>query len=220
MAKNLNIKYRYYKIKPVKYRITDIRKLSNNPIQTSTDWNKSEFQSIKRLVRFIHYKSQNRRCAYCRRFLNPLGINEHIDHLVARTINHGWMFKPKNLVLTCYQCNTQKTNLNILHDNWSRNRLPKKPENYKYFNPYLHNWHEHFEIEDSLFIKALTTEGEETITNYKLYDYKFSMIYAQESNIFDATAIKRANRRLIKYDVNTNEYKSAKKLIDEIGRHI
>jgi uncharacterized protein (TIGR02646 family) len=220
MAKDLNIIFKYSKIKPVTYRKKDITKLSVNPILKSENWSDEEFASIKRLIRFLHYKSQKRRCAYCRRLLNPLGINEHIDHLVARSVYHGWMFKPRNLVLACYQCNTQKNNSNILNATYGRRRLQKKSINYEYFNPYIHVWSDHFEIEDSLFIRARTVTGSNTITEYRLSDFKYSMKYAEEANIFGATAIQRATHRMNTTDPNSIEYKSAKKLIQEIERHI
>lgn len=220
MPQDLNVKFRYNKIKPVKYGIKIVQKLRSNPISKSDDWNNNTFKGIKRLLRFSHYKTQKRRCAYCRRLLNPEGINEHIDHIVARNINHRWMFKPKNLILACYQCNTQKSKLNILINTWVRKRLPKKANNFIYFNPYYHHWHEHFEIEDNLFIKANTVEAQNTIKDFSLYDYKYSIVYADEANIFGESAIKRANKRLRKFSKGSDEYKSAEKLIKQIERHI
>src|SRR6218665_1454134 len=209
MPKNLNIVFRYSKIKPIKYRKPDVLKLAGNPIKASSDWNEKKFDSIKRLVRFVHYKSQKRRCAYCRRLLNPLGINEHIDHIVARDVYNKWMFKPRNLVLSCYQCNTQKTNANTLTTAFVPKRLPIKKVNYKFFNPYIHNWHEHFEIEDNLFIRAKTIQAEQTISTYKLFDFKYSIVYSQEANTFGASAIRRATRMMTKFRPDTDEYKNA-----------
>lgn len=220
MAKDLNKVFQYPKIKPVKYRNKDVLKLRLHPVLTTDYWADSSFDSIKRLVRFIHYKTQKRRCAYCRRLLNPLGINEHLDHIVARSICYQWMFKPKNLVLTCYQCNTQKNKSNILETGWQRRRLPKKEHNYVYFNPYFHIWGDHFEIEDNLFIKAKTRIGEKTIKEYKLFDFKYSIKYADESNSFNKSAIRRANNRLKTYPKDSDEYQAAKKLIAEIERNI
>lgn len=220
MPKNLNNIFPYSKLKPIKYRSIDISKLRANPITNKEDWSLSEFSSLKRHFRYQHYKTQNRRCAYCRRTLNPIGINEHIDHIVARSIKYGWMFKPRNLVLTCYQCNTQKSDASAFPVNQTFKRLPKKVNNYVLFNPYVHKWIDHFEIEDELFIKAKTTEGQNTIMVVKLYDYKYSLKYADEANIFGDSAIKRAAKRLHRFPKDSVEFKSAKKLIKEIERHI
>lgn len=220
MAKDLNIVFYLPKLKPIKYRGIDIAKLRANPIVKSDDWSLSEFSSLKRTFRYLHYKSQNRRCSYCRRLLNPLGINEHIDHIIARSIKTGWMFKPRNLVLTCYQCNTQKSAASAFPPGQTFKRLPQKPNNYILFNPFVHKWTDHFEVEDNLFLKAISTVGQNTITELKLYDYKYSIKYADEANIFGDTAIKRATKRLAKYGKTSIEFKSAKKLIREIERHI
>lgn len=220
MAKDLNKLFFYFKIKPVAYRRFDVNKLKLNPIYNKEDWGSNEFSSLKRYVRFIHYKTQKRRCAFCRRNLNPLGINEHLDHLVARSIKVGWMFKPRNLVLSCYQCNTQKSKATILENGIVFKRLPKKHNNYTLFNPFVHKWSDHFEIEEDLFIKAKSTLGENTIKEMKLYDYKYSIIYSNEANIFGESALKRAAKRLIEFPRKSIEFKSAKKLISEIERHI
>ncbi len=220
MAKNLNFVFAYCKLKPIRYRKLDIDKLKNNPIINKEDWNSKVFSSLKRYFRYEHYKTQKRRCCYCRRLLNPLGINEHIDHLVARSIREGWMFKPRNLVLSCYQCNTQKLNSNILQVGKNFKRLPQKKENYVFFNPYVHKWIDHFEIEDDLFIKAKSATGQNTIIELSLYDYKYSIKYAEEVNIYGDTAIKRAAKRLTLFPSTSIEYKSARKLIKELERHI
>jgi 5-methylcytosine-specific restriction endonuclease McrA len=220
MAKDLNIIFSLSKLKPVKYRVNDVAKLRDNPIVSSDDWTSSEFNSIKRFLRHLHYKSQNRRCSYCRRLLNPLGVNEHIDHIIARSIKSGWMFKPRNLVLACYQCNTQKSAVSAIPVGQIFKRLPQKPHNYILFNPYVHKWSEHFEIEDNLFLKAISIVGQNTITELNLFDYKYSIKYADEANVFGETAIKRATKRMAKFNKNSIEFKSALKLIKEIERHI
>lgn len=220
MAKDLNVLYKYPSFKPTKYRKIDIDKLSMNPVVSKEDWSKNDFTSLKRYVRFTHYQTQKRRCVYCRRKLNPLGVNEHIDHIVARSLKTGWMFKPRNLVLSCYQCNTQKQDASAIRIGITYKRLPRRSQHYILFNPYVHRWSDHFEIEDGLFIKARSKVGDNTIKELNLMDHKYSIIYADESNIFGETAIKRASKRMYKYPKNTTEHKSAKKLIKEIERHI
>lgn len=217
MAKNLNNIFYYTKIKPVKYRKIDIAKLKSYHVMIEDDWSLSEFSSLKRYVRYSHYKIQKRKCAYCRRTLNPLGINEHLDHLVARSIKARWMFKPRNLVLSCYQCNTQKSASSIIAPGVGLKRLPKKSSNYVLFNPYVHNWSDHFEIEDGIFLKAKSIEGENTIKELKMYDHKYAMIYAELSGTFNDSGIKKATKRLITFPKGSVEYRSAKKLIEEIN---
>jgi hypothetical protein len=220
MVRNLNALFACTKIKPAKFRKLDVNQLRKNPITESDDWSKSEFSSVKRFIRYTHYHSQKRRCVYCRRKLNPLGINEHLDHVVARSYSHKWMFKPRNLVLSCYQCNTQKSAASSLILGRIFKRLPKQKSNYLLFNPYFHCWNDHFEVEDDIFLKAKSTEGQYTIDTLKLYDFKYSIVYADEANIFGMNAITRATTRLTTYPKGSVEFKSAKKLIQEIERHL
>lgn len=219
MVKDLNNLFKTSTIIPCKYRPRDVVTLKTNPVKSKDDWSEKCFTSLKKHLRKEHYKIQKRRCVYCRRQLNPVGINEHIDHIVARSLRVGWMFKPRNLVLSCYQCNTQKSAAPVLKRN-NYKRLPRRKQHYTLYNPYVHRWHEHFEIEDSIFIKARSKIGENTIRELKLYDYKYSIVYANESNIQDSSAIKRATKRLVSFKKKSIEYKSAKKLIKEIERHI
>lgn len=220
MVKNLKNLFPYNKIKPPLFRPSDIRQLKSNPVDSKDDWSEQCYTSLKRYVRSLNYISQKRRCVYCRRTLNPKGINEHLDHIVARSIAVGWMFKPRNLVLSCYQCNTQKSATPTLKSTKKFKRLPRRGRHYLLFNPYVHNWSDHFDIEDDLFLTAKSKIGEFTINELKLYDHKYSMVFAEESNCFGKTAIVRATLRMRSYSPISNEYKSAKRLIKEIEKHI
>jgi uncharacterized protein (TIGR02646 family) len=220
MEPDLNLNLSYNKIKPVKYKPRHTDKLRVNPIHSTAQWSEDIFNSIKTYIRKEYYKIQKRRCAYCRRKLNPEGKNEHIDHIIAQSIKKGWMFKPRNLVLACYQCNTQKSDILFTRTNRSLSSFPKKATNYIYFNPFVHNWDDHFSIVDNLFIKAESTLGEDTIEEIKLYRYEYSAIYADEANIYGKTAIERAVQRLYQFDKGSNEYKSAIKLIKEVENNI
>ncbi len=220
MEPDLNIILTYNKIKPFKYTNRHIRKLRENPVEHKDDWKEKHYSSLKRHIRKEFYTIQKRRCAYCRRKLNPEGKNEHIDHIIARSIKRGWMFKPRNLVLTCYQCNTQKSNIPYTRTDRNLNSLPKKAINYLYFNPFVHNWSQHFSIVENLFIKAESTIGQDTIKEIKLYRYEYSVKYADEANIYGKTAIKRATQRVYQFNKNSNEHKSAAKLIKEIEKNI
>lgn len=215
---SLSNRIKIAKIKPCTYRSNDIDKLRAFPISHKDDWSNKEFNSLKKFLRKEIFKTQKRRCAYCRRILNPDGGNEHLDHIVARKIKDHWMFKPRNLVLACYQCNTQKSATSTL--NREHKRLPRRGRYYKLFNPYTHNWADHFELIDDLFISGKTKLGENTVKEIGLFDYKYSLKFAEESNTFGNSAIMRATLRLTSYDKKSIEYKSAKKLIKEIERHI
>ncbi|MBA4300468.1 MAG: hypothetical protein C0433_10265 [Cyclobacterium sp.] len=206
------------RIKPCVYRKIDVNKLRANPVKSKDDWLETHFTSLKRYLRYELYETQKRRCAYCRRILNPLGINEHIDHIIARKLYINWMFKPRNLVLTCYQCNTQKSVAPTLKKD--HRRLPRRARHYKLFNPFVHSWTHHFELLDDLFLSGKSKIGENTIKALKLFDYKYSLRYAEESNTFGKSAIVRAAQRMAVYDKKSIEFKSAKKLIKEIERHI
>lgn len=220
MAKDLSVIFQYNKIKPVVYMACHINKLRLHPISSKEDWNSDKFTSIKTLIRRTHYRSQNRRCAYCRRRLNPLGVNEHIDHLVARKLRFKWMFKPRNLVLCCYQCNTQKSSASIFERGAHFKRLPKKGHNYVLFNPYVHRWSDHFEIDGKIFLRAKSIEGQNTITELKLYYPEYSIIYLDEANISAKSAIKRATLRMRNYPSDSIEFRSAKKLITQITAYL
>lgn len=215
---SLSNRIKISKIKPCTYRAKDVNKLRAFPITDKDDWSKKEYDSIKKFLRKEIFKIQKRRCAYCRRILNPEGGNEHLDHVVARMLKDRWMFKPRNLVLACYQCNTQKSATPTLKK--EHKRLPRRGRYFKIFNPYTHNWSDHFELIDDLFICGKSKLGENTVKELGLYDYKYSLVFAEEANSFGKPAIVRATLRLTTYDKSSVEYKSAKKLIKEIERHI
>lgn len=74
-----------------------------------TVWSNSEYDELKKHIKFHYSVMQNDTCAYCREPIRFDGYGEPIEHIVPKNHAPGWMFEPKNLCLSCYGCNTKKS---------------------------------------------------------------------------------------------------------------
>jgi hypothetical protein len=124
------------------------------------------------------------------------------------------MFKPKNLAITCEVCNFLKNADDTLTTGHPQTKFPKKNNGFTTFNPHFDRWGDCFEIEDGMFIKARNLKGEETIRICKLHQYQYSVLYSEESEINQRSAIKRATHRQRRYPAGSIEHESARKVIE------
>jgi uncharacterized protein (TIGR02646 family) len=212
MAKNLNEIYGYKITKCVKYSSDSIKQLKKRPIKTKDCWD-NRYKKVKADVKTAYYKQQKQRCAYCRKKLNADGYFNHLDHIIPKSIHHRWMFKPRNLVITCEVCNPLKNADDTLNIHHSKKRFPKKREGFTIFNPHFDNWCDYFLIEDGMFIRGKNSKGDETIRVCKLTQYNIAVQHADEANIKNSSAIRRATRRLRSFSVGSTEYEAANELI-------
>lgn len=220
MAKNLNLLYNYRIKKASVYDTDSIKQLKKHPIKTKDCWSRSVYNKVKAQLKADYYLPQNRRCAYCRKRLNADAYFSHIDHVLPKSYHKNWMFKPKNLVLTCEVCNPLKNDCDTLTTGRSKRRFPKKKEGFTIFNPHYSFWKDYFFIEDGMFIRGKNSVADATIKVVKLYQYHYSIQFAEESVVTPKTAIKRATIKMRGYSPGSNDYESAKKVVDYYTRLI
>ena len=93
-------------------------------------------------------------CEYCRIAEDDRSISFEIDHIVS--IRHGGKDDDNNLCLACARCNRSKAADVAAID-------PLTGEATKLFNPRLHNWSEHFQINPDGSLSGKSPEGRATV---------------------------------------------------------
>ncbi len=106
------------------------------------------------------------KCEYCLTHQDFSIYSHEIDHATA--VKHGGLSTEENLVLACLPCNRYKGSDLTSID-------PTTKQITVLFNPRLHQWNEHFEI-DQGYILGKTTIGRTTIFLLKLNEPKRLMI--------------------------------------------
>ena len=144
---------------------------------------------IKKALR----KSQFARCCFCRRLMYH-DYATHIEHFVDKGGYPAYTFEIRNLALSCGTCNTNK---NGYFSTWAKRfskrymirgipynaychvlknqilgnvNFPTSSAEFRWVNPYVHNYSEHIEIKKGWFFHGKTPEGKRTIRGVKLND--------------------------------------------------
>jgi hypothetical protein len=106
------------------------------------------------------------KCEYCLIHQDFSIYSHEVDHATA--VKHGGLSIEENLVLACLPCNRYKGS-----DLTSLDPITKQVT--LLFNPRLHKWRDHFEIEKG-YIIGLTDVGRTTVFLLKLNESKRLMI--------------------------------------------
>lgn len=166
--KNNKIKYSYDK------GIDDF----TEPIPTSLDdWNKSEYNDLKKHIKKHYSIIQDDKCAYCREEMRFEGYGEPIEHIIPKSKKIEWMFHPQNLCLACYGCNTKKGVKNpLIEDINTYISFPDNSSDYKIVHPHFDVLSTHIKEENFYFkSRNASLKGKETI---KMCDLnRFDLLY-------------------------------------------
>jgi HNH endonuclease len=109
---------------------------------------------IPESIKIVVFKRANQQCEYCLINENFSFFSFHIEHIIS--MKHGGKTELDNLALACPICNINKgTDIATI--------LPKSDELIRFFNPRSEKWADHFSLEPSGLIVAITSTGEATI---------------------------------------------------------
>ncbi|MGO6690712.1 hypothetical protein ACCS54_07330 [Rhizobium johnstonii] len=122
---------------------------------------------FKRDVTTLLTVQQRRRCAYCRSYLHE--DHPARDHVAPKAVYPKWTFRPENLVLACYACNTDRKDtydpIEIWHRKYRRCR-------FKIVHPYFDAPGAHLDYSiggpRQILIAGITAKGDETISRFEL----------------------------------------------------
>ena len=133
-------------------------------------WNSTQngILSFKENIKKHLLDEQNSYCAYCRVEMNEGCECIQRDHIIPKALHPCWIFEPKNLCLTCYRCNTNKRNLEVLV-NPCVSTYPIESNSFKIINPYIDKYSEHISILNDLVYVGVTDKGRFTINVCKLF---------------------------------------------------
>jgi uncharacterized protein (TIGR02646 family) len=205
---NLNRVYNYRISSPCQLRKIDRQTLSANPPAVAKDWSNTCYEDIKQRVKKNHLQKQNGRCAYCRNWVEVDGKYEPIEHVIAKSTRPDWMFKTKNLIITCDTCNNLKgkqTTLNPAYKHWKN--FPNNSDAFIIFNPHFDTWNHHFKIENDIFLVAKKkSKGDDTIRICKLHRYHVPVNNARNRLMSNTTTSKAITTRLYITNTTSPEY--------------
>lgn len=101
---------------------------------------------LKKAIKDYYLVAQDFTCAYCRQRIEVKHNGAwDAEHVVPKDSHPRFMFEPRNLCISCRDCNNNKSNKNVLV-NRRRVRYPDKSEDYLVCHPHFDDYSEHVSV--------------------------------------------------------------------------
>lgn len=125
-------------------------------------------KAFRKEVRDYYRDEQGLTCPYCGRVREEFhGGQWDIDHIIPKSSYPEYLYTPRNLAVTCKDCNTHKSKKNpLLHQQERQAPYPNNSECYKIIHPHFDSFHEHIrltrDINGRSYHEIITDKGRET----------------------------------------------------------
>lgn len=136
-----------------------------------------ELSNVKKHIKDYYIKVQNYTCPYCQQkiVIKHNGVWD-AEHIIPKDEYPQFLLEPKNLCVSCKDCNQEKKNKNVLV-NPNRKTFPTKNTDYKLSHPHFDDYFSNIKIlKSSLCFIPLNEKGKKTIEICGLlrFLYKFT----------------------------------------------
>lgn len=174
--------------------VSHLSKLSNKPEL----WQRSNGRPgrFKKEITAYLKVEQNNRCAYCNAKLHE--ESPHRDHIAPKEQYPEWTFRPENLVLSCYACNSDRKKA---YNPVACRRRKYKLCTFRFIHPYFDNADRHLSYigdEGGVIIRSLSSKGHQTIELFyldspertkqrakdSLFDHELSHLHGKWRSLF------------------------------------
>lgn len=180
----------YYALSPVQYTKPSselVEKFLRLPEREGGYWDGDgkDIVAIKKEIKDHYLLAQDYACAYCKQRIevkhNGMWDTEHI---INKDEYPDFMFEPRNLCVSCKDCNTIKGKKSVIRR--KRKTYPRLARHYTFCHPHYHDYYQHVRvIKEAMFYLPITDEGREMIEICGLlrFVYKFAGYGSVENNV-------------------------------------
>lgn len=140
------------------------------------NWSDECYTVVRKEIK-DHYKAvQKNQCPYCRQYFesnhNRLWDGEHI---LSKSKFPEYLFEPKNLCVSCIECNQDKSDKKVTVSDVYKS-FPDKSNNYLIVHPHFDLYRDHIQVKVSgniRFYKPVggSKKGKNTIEMFRLYRF-------------------------------------------------
>lgn len=156
--------------KPISYSALAQVHIDKYDWMDHTFWNVTcdENKEIRKEVREYYREQQRFHCAYCNRLRQDFnGGQWDIDHIIPKQSHPQYLYTPKNLTVTCKDCNGKKSKKNVLAENIdASDYYPITQESYIIIHPHFDNYTDNivcaYNPDGMIYHRPLTDKGKKT----------------------------------------------------------
>lgn len=137
----------------------------------SDSWSRKDLDDIRAKIKKHYIDIQGYRCCYCQMaILTEHGRAWDVEHVIARSTERKFMFEPRNLSVSCIECNQAKGSVEVTAG--KTRGFPAQSERYKIVHPHFDNWEDHIDVVGEATYFALTPKGKFTIYFCDLFRFR------------------------------------------------
>ncbi|EII3093228.1 HNH endonuclease [Vibrio cholerae] len=112
----------------------------------SVSWSDEKYSHVRKTIKEHYLKEQDYTCFFCRqRMVVNSNRSWDAEHIISKSTHPSFMFEPKNLCITCPDCNNEKRDGQVL-DRESRVKFPMVSSAYKIVHPHFDSYDEHLDV--------------------------------------------------------------------------
>lgn len=147
-------------------------------------WSNDEASTVRKEIKDHYIAEQSHKCAYC---LKPILSNNNAvwdgEHIISKAKNPEFMFEPRNLAISCKDCNGAKLEQEVRVTR--KKSFPTKSHEYGIVHPHFDNYDDHIGwLGEICFAKSLD-KGPKTIAMCNLSRYA-ALTIGGTTNILDS----------------------------------
>jgi uncharacterized protein (TIGR02646 family) len=174
-------------------------------------WEEDEVNPIRQIIKHHYEQEQGFRCCYCGIHLpTSHGRVWDAEHIVPKASHPQFLFEPKNLAVSCIDCNSSKLDTRILVNNAVVN-YPRTSDAFIIVHPHFDNIDDHIAVSLGKFYIPKTVKGEKTILICRLTRYSYENL-GWDSGLCDSEVL------VDKYDefISAGDAISQRRIIQEL----
>ncbi|QDI79790.1 HNH endonuclease [Methylorubrum populi] len=145
----------------------------NNGSKEGSYWSDPATEQVRKQIKDHYIAEQHQRCCYCRRQIQT--NNNAVwdaEHIISRDARPQFMFEPRNLAISCKDCNIAKGEQNVMR-NKNRVTFPVNSDDYVIVHPHFDEYETYILWFGPVVVAATSasTKGSTTIKMCNLLRY-------------------------------------------------
>lgn len=131
-------------------------------VKTGDYWGDEAVKPLRGRIKTHYITVQNNRCCYCNIHIPSENHNNwNAEHVVSRAKHPRFLFTPKNLSVSCLDCNIAKSEQEVLN-NPNLVNYPNASSAFKILHPHFDNFEDHIWVSGFVYL-GKTLKGKKTI---------------------------------------------------------
>ena len=143
--------------------VVDAYNATDKAAKSGSFWNEDKVTFVRSEIKNFYITEQNHRCAYCN-YMVPTNHNALWDaeHIISKAKNPEFLFEPRNLAISCRDCNTAKDEQEV-RVNPGKKTFPDNSDDYLIVHPHFDEYEKHIRWYGSICAPYNSDKGKNTI---------------------------------------------------------